>query len=312
METTNIDSWNLLKRLRSIIDKYGDTITPNEYDYIKESDKPSRGTLRRYIGGWQVCLNKARELDLNKPSILSASSSNKLINVIRLCDWHIPFHDEDALHCAIDFCNKIQPDIIVMDELNDWYVLSRFDQDPKRINSLQDELDITEHYLNIIRQLCPNSRIILLESNHQERMRKYIWRTAGKLVSLRCLETPSLLSLDKYDIELFETFTYKDFLFKHGNIIRPHSSYTARMEFEQEGMSGCSGHSHRIGQYFVTKRGGEYTWLECGCLCKREDVEYIRGTSNWQHGIGFISFKEDSNHFVARVLPIIDNEILFS
>lgn len=308
MSENNVDSWTLLRKFRNILDKYGHTISANEYDKIIDGDKPSRSTTRRYIGVWQVCVSKALELSDIKSG---NTTTGELINIVRLCDWHVPYHDEDVLNCAVNFCGRIQPDIIVVDELHDFYALSRFDKDPKRISSLQDELDEVEKYLGVIRELCPKAKIIMLESNHQARLKKYIWRTATSLCSLRCLDTPTLMQLDKYGIEFFATFTYRNFLFKHGSVIRKHGGYTAKAEFDREGMSGCSGHSHRIGQYYVTKRGGEYTWMECGCLCKREDVEYIDGTADWQHGIGMIGFKKDSDHFVARVIPIIDNEILW-
>ena len=96
-------------------------------------------------------------------------------------------------------------------------------------------------------------------------------------------------------------------MFKHGDIIRKWSSYTARGEQEKEGMSGASGHSHRLGQFYHTVRGGKYTWMECGMLCST-DQEYLEGRiADWQLGIGLVIFW--GTHYRAIPIPIIDYRI---
>jgi len=105
-------------------------------------------------------------------------------------------------------------------------------------------------------------------------------------------------------------FVYEHYLFKHGDLVRKFASYTAKGEFDKEGMSGASGHSHRLGQHYVRKRGGFYTWLESGCLCDL-NPEYIEGTADWQQGLSLVTFRENSNHFTATLIPIVDREILW-
>lgn len=210
-----------------------------------------------------------------------------------------------VVNLQIAFCREEQPEIIVLHELHDFYAISRYDKDPARAHNLQEEIDIVNQYLRKLRKYCPNSRMILLNSNHLDRLRKYLWSKAPELNSLRALKIEKLLELDKLNIEYREHFLYKKVLFKHGNVVRKFSGYSARGEFEKEGTSGCSGHTHRLGVYFHRLRGGEYAWVESGCAC-RLDAEYIEGIANWQHGFSVFAFDKNSNHFYPSAVPIIN------
>ena len=46
---------------------------------------------------------------------------SSMVNVVSLTDWHVPYHDEKAVACALKFCEVTQPDIIVMHEVHDFY-----------------------------------------------------------------------------------------------------------------------------------------------------------------------------------------------
>lgn len=236
--------------------------------------------------------------------------------IVTLCDWHVPYHDERALRVAFEFCRQVQPNTIIVHEAHDFYSLSRFDKDPERKLKLQEEIDIVEYYFACLRNICPDSKILLLEANHTTRLQKYLRSRAEELTGLRCLQLEELLGLKKYGIEYMESFIYRGtrdprghFLFKHGDIVRKHSAYTAKCELENEGMSGMSGHTHRLGVHYSRKRGGFYTWIESGCLCEL-DPGYIKGTANWQHGLGIVTYKS-TGHFIAECVPIIDYELIW-
>lgn len=223
--------------------------------------------------------------------------------IVRLNDFHIPYHDPRIVDIEFSYCKKQQPNIIIIDEWHDFYDLSKYDKDPSRVKDLQHELDIAERYMERLRRYCPRSRIILLNSNHLDRLRKYLWREAPALHSLRALNIEGLLNLKKHRIEYKELFIYKGVLFKHGNTVRKFSAYSAKGEFEKENMSGVSGHTHRLAMYFHTLRSGNYFWMESGCACKL-DAEYIEGISNWQHGASQVTYINGVPH--PKLLPIID------
>jgi hypothetical protein len=234
--------------------------------------------------------------------------TNKKDKVISLTDWHVPFEDKRIVELELQFCKEEQPKIIILHELHDFYDLSKFDKNPDRQGKLQEELDRVNLYLDDLREYCPKARIILLNSNHLDRLKRYLWRVAKELHGLRSLSLEKLLELKDRKIEYMEEFIYNGVIFKHGDIVRKFSSYTAKGEFEREGMSGCSGHSHRLGVYFHRVRGGEYVWIESGCGCDL-DAEYIDGIANWQHGFSVFGFDKGGKHFYPTVVPIIDYRI---
>lgn len=212
--------------------------------------------------------------------------------IVKLCDWHVPFHDDKAIQVAFKLLEKIKPTIIVVDEIHDFYSASRFDKDPTRLNLLQDEIDIAEGYLELLRNRFPESRIVLLNSNHLDRLNKYLVTQASGLAGLRCLEIETLLNLKKYDIEFAESLIIDGVLFKHGDVVRGKAGYSAKGELDRERLSGYSGHTHRGCVHFETATGGDFFWVEGGCLCKT-DMDYIKGTANWQQGISVCTIEED-------------------
>lgn len=230
-------------------------------------------------------------------------------NIVSLTDWHVPYHDPLAINAALGFVAKLQPQVLVVHEVHDFYALSRFDKDPARINSLQDEIDQVTAYFTVLRNTCPAARIILLKSNHLARLKKYLWKNAPALASLRALHIEGLLELEKHRIEYMDDFTHQGFLFKHGSIVRAGSGMTARAELIKEGVSGASGHTHRLAQIYRRIRGGAFTWIESGCLCKL-DPDYLEGTADWQQGFSWVSFASPQRKtYWATAVPIIDYEV---
>ena len=233
-----------------------------------------------------------------------------MIRVVSMTDFHVPYEDKKAVKVAMKFVKHIQPKILVLHEVMDWYSLSKFSKDPTRALDLQNDLTETKMLLRDIRDVAPNARIIMLESNHDRRLKKYINNQAAELSQLDCLDFKILMGLTNFEIEYRKTFTYKKVLFKHGNIVRQDSSYTAKAELVKEGVSGASGHTHRLGMYFTTLRGGSYVWCEGGCLCNL-DADYIEGTANWQQGMSMFEFQDKGTHFYPSLIPIIDHKILW-
>jgi len=164
-------------------------------------------------------------------------------------------------------------------------------------------------YFAILRERCPDSRIIHVESNHMKRLKKFIRDKAPELDCLRALQIENLIRFKKYHIEYIKFFVYKGVIWKHGTRINKYSAYTAKNEYEDEGMSGASGHSHRIGLHCRTKRGGVYDWMECGCLCDLHP-EYLEGKiADWQHGFGLGIYSNDS--YILHPMRMKNYEIIW-
>jgi len=237
-------------------------------------------------------------------------ASDPRFNVVTLCDWHVPYEDKEKLGLGISFCGHIKPDVIIIHEAHDFYSLSKFNKDPLRLNNLQVEIDRVGGYFKQLRDACPKSRIILLDSNHMDRLRKYLWSQAPALAGLRGLKIENLLDLEKYNIEHKDFFSIRGVIFKHGKALRRYSAYTAKAEANEEGMSGVSGHSHRLGVYYDSRRGGDVSWVESGCLCKM-NPEYVSGRPNWQSGFTLISFRGFTNTFDTNLIEIKNDAFMW-
>ena len=175
--------------------------------------------------------------------------------VMSMHDFHVPYQDDKAISVALKLAKHLRPKILILHEAMDFYTLSKYNKDPKRIISLQKDLDLTYKLLKRIRDTLPKSRIIMLESNHDRRLMKYKFSKSPELAYLRNLSFESLMSLGELDIEYKDSYIYKNVLFKHGSIVRKDSSYTAKAELLREGMSGASGHCFSADTEILTREG---------------------------------------------------------
>lgn len=230
--------------------------------------------------------------------------------ILSLNDFHVPYHDPRAIEVAFSFAKFIKPHRLIIHELLDWYSLSKFNKDPNRKLDLQKDLNVAIDLLGQLRKTLPDTPIIMIQSNHDRRLQKYLDRHAEELYNLDVLKIENLLHLKDFNITYREDYTFRNVLFKHGSVVRQNSGYTAKAELDREGVSGCSGHTHRLAAHFRTLRGGSYVWLETGCLCDLSP-EYIDIQANWQSGLGGFIFRKNSKHFYPFIVPIIDGEIFW-
>jgi hypothetical protein len=232
------------------------------------------------------------------------------VRIAKLNDWHIPYHDKRALAVAFNFVEATEPEIILVDEVVDFYALSKFSKDPRRRLELQNELDEAQDWLWKLKKRFPKSTIKMLESNHDRRLTKYLNSQASELSYLRCLDFAHLLGLDGLGISYLPHFVYRGVLFKHGDIVRRDSAMSAKAEFMREGCAGASGHTHRAGVFYQTLRGGKYSWVECGCLCTLKP-DYVDGIANWQQGVGLFTFEDGSDLYDPKVFTINKYKVLW-
>jgi len=88
--------------------------------------------------------------------------------VLRMGDFHVPFHDTKAVDVAIKFAECLEPKVVVLDELIDMYSVSKYSKDPQRKNELQRDLNTTKKLLGRIRNAVPKADLIMVRSNHAQ------------------------------------------------------------------------------------------------------------------------------------------------
>ena len=64
-------------------------------------------------------------------------------------DTHFPFQDQPLVNECLDFIQEVKPKgVHLIGDLMDCYPLSRFDKNPRRKHTIQDELDEAGEFLD--------------------------------------------------------------------------------------------------------------------------------------------------------------------
>lgn len=233
--------------------------------------------------------------------------------VVSLSDLHVPYHDVTVVESAIRLVKKLKPHTVVLNgDVADFFQLSRFNYAMERIDHLQEEIDEANLIRAAVRKAAPNARILENEGNHDSRIITYTQKNARALTSLRALEPERLFNWNELEIRGFPGAGFrlrKNFLVKHGTLVRGEAGATAKAELLQAGVSGVSGHTHRLATY---RRAGYDTrqWTEQGCLC-RLDPDYVVGSPNWTHGLLVGQFSTRSESFLVEEVQAVDGRFVY-
>ena len=235
----------------------------------------------------------------NVPIPAPAATTNggkKWFTAVIYGDTHFPFQDDSALAVVLALIKDVKPDVIlhVGDVLDSWQI-SKFDKDPTRRDTLQDNIDQARIHLHQIAQIAPKAKRVLLEGNHETRLTRAIWQLDGaqrEFARLRVFQKamtwPRLLELDAIgwkfvpEREQSRTSVLPKLITKHGTVIRKWSAFSAKGEWEKYGRSGVSGHTHRLGWFVHRDHNGRSNWAESGCTCLLDppyatDLDWAQG-----------------------------------
>lgn len=231
-----------------------------------------------------------------------------VIKAIQINDLHIPFHDKEAFRLLLDFLEYFRPHkLVIAGDFLDFYQLSKFDKNPNRRETIQDELDSADRVLRALKSLV--NEIHFIAGNHEKRLRKFLWKNP-ELSSLKVLELSKLLNLDLLNIDYHEVeYVLNDFRFSHGTIVRSESGMSAKAEHVKYGSSCSQGHTHRMEAYYRTDARGTTASFNMGCMCELQP-EYMEEIPNWQQGFGVFYF--DDNRFYCQQVPIVKHKFIFN
>lgn len=254
--------------------------------------------------------------------------NSMLTRVMFMGDFHVPCQDDDAINLALNFMKSFKPHILVLGgDLLDLRGLSKFPKDLKTTKA-QDEIDVLGEILRDIRirfyrinheempSDVPKRRIVWIGGNHEARMHKI----GDVLLALEDMESLSFRRIFGLDNSMDDGVRYvkpypfgagvwkfRNFIFKHGEVVRKWAGRSAQAEFDLHLQSGMSGHCHRSCPYYTTRDGHEFVWVEAGHLCNPLKLRYGKtGSRDWMQGIGVVTFFS-KNRFHASAIPIIRN-----
>jgi hypothetical protein len=269
--------------------------------------------------------SELRPLPFAPSTVLKGSRADSgVITAILAGDKHFPFADEKALSILLSVTDELQPDLLIdMGDLIDCYHLSRFDKNPDRLHSLQDEIDQARAHLFAWGQCSPHARKVLLGGNHDARIDKMLWNLDGpakallKLTQFRKLMTmDGLLGLSEMNWEFVPqdkqttTELLPKMVIRHGTVVRKFAGFSAKGEWERTGRSGASGHVHRLAVFMHAKHdGGSHVWLETGCLCSTTP-EYM-DSPDWQNGFMVVTVERTTGAFAIEPVYIRNGLAVF-
>ncbi len=172
-----------------------------------------------------------------------------------LPDSHGDLIDWEAAEAALAFVRYYRPvRVFLLGDHVDFAAFSRFDKPPSDIARVAEDVEACRKFLAKVRESAPEARISYRKGNHEARLAKHLWKNEAiaKLLGAG-VELPNVLGFGEHRIEWIESGTEQvneKLLVKHGHMVRQRSGYTATGELERNGISGISGHTHRLGQIF--------------------------------------------------------------
>lgn len=228
-------------------------------------------------------------------------------------DAHVPFECKQSVSILLAVLEDLQPDSVVnLGDHQDAYMLSDFLKDPNRKETLQDEINLGRALHLSIRNAAPNSTYDVFEGNHEERLRRALWRadkTATILMQLtnvqKELSWPRLFDLDGLGATWHPTGTISeigpDFYAHHGDVKGD--------PFSKFGVSGISGHIHKFKMETRRSVKEQLEWFTCptmGTLNPEYDCH-----PQWQNGFWVFTHNATTGTRLAEMVRIQNGKAIF-
>lgn len=236
-------------------------------------------------------------------------------------DLHAPYHDRQAYSCMLAVAEGWGADtFICLGDFADFYRVSSFDLDPRRILDFKAEIDGSrECRLELDRALkrggCKDKRF--LQGNHEVRLDRYLTKRAPELVTLLDAEGVDWQGLLQLDQAGWDVTSYKRSI-QLGKLRVSHDLgragvYAARQSQLDMGCSVLFGHTHRLqAHYQGTIDGPRHVGMTCGWLGDPEFIDYRHRDAVKRdsiHGFATVHMLPDGE-FWATLVPIIDGRAI--
>ena len=229
-----------------------------------------------------------------------------------ISDIHCPYHDVEALNICFEYAKKQHIDSILLNgDTFDFYRLSKFMQDPRKID-LKEELEIGQCFLDTIQKTFSKCKIYFKVGNHEVRLETYLKSKAPELWGLPSFNMEEFLKLRERGIVTIDSNTimkYGDLSIIHGHELKISSGGVnpARNLFMKYNQDCACSHLHVTSDY--TKKDGLGRFINThviGCLCSM-DVEYCV-INQWNHGFAIVE-KDINGKYDFCNYKIIDGKV---
>jgi len=222
-------------------------------------------------------------------------------------DAHVPFADWPLMGAIGKVIRDFQPRReFIGGDTQDCYDLSTFDKNPTRRFTLSDEGRQGVALIDYHKSLSPGMEQYWEDGNHEDRIRRWLWRNAGSMYELRDVDTgeailslPSLLNLKDRGVHYYpfpSRLDYQGFIITHGPKRGGPSKHCAKWMSEYIRSSGVCFHFHRNQSYsWAGDDGLPQTFYVIGPTCTL-DPDYLE-FPDWQQGFGYSRVINGKVHF---------------
>jgi len=157
-------------------------------------------------------------------SIGSEYTSAKLPDHIKkvgiMSDIHFPFHDMEALICAIKYLKQQEIDCLYLNgDIFDFYSISRHEKD-KDLRDFPREVEMCRDFVRKLRDIFGRIPIYYKLGNHEDRYARSLQMQAEEFAQIHDLQFEIFFHLDKVEFEIIDSWRgmeMGDLLVLHGH-----------------------------------------------------------------------------------------------
>jgi len=254
----------------------------------------------------------------NRPSPPKFARNESALAVIA-GDEQEPYSDPHVKQSFLRMLEKVQPNIFVhLGDVMDLPTISRHKDNPEWAASVQECLNTGYATLRAYREASPDTRMIFLVGNHDERIRNELLLRAERMYGIRAADKPGqeeeesalsirrLLRLDELQIEFIDPHGgYAHAQFNLSNQLGVRHGWltggnTAGKTLDRLGHSIVVGHTHaqRLNQktlYSIDGTPKVLTAVEAGTLSQVKGGIGYAVNPDWQQGFVTASVWEDGS-----------------
>ena len=230
-----------------------------------------------------------------------------------LSDIHMPFENKKALKVTFEILADYKPDLIFLGgDILDCYQISDHEKDPDRIETLQNEFDVLNSYVQPINDLAPN--VTFLFGNHEKRLYQII-RKNPALENLQSLSIKKAASLpDHWNVYQNQShIRIGKLLYIHGDLASRNSGgrFVSAGMLDKLRTSVIFGHHHRMQTFYTSDYEGKLTAAFAnGTLCDIAQARYI-ASPDWATGFSLIDYSDDMSVYNVEQILIINDSALW-
>ena len=249
-------------------------------------------------------------------------NNKKYVTFAVIGDTHDINFDPFVKEVFLDALKRANPEeIVLLGDHFDFYEVSHYQKDPRKCD-LIGKIKVVHEFFKEIREICPDSEINFIESNHELRLLKHLTEASSALVEilsdLHGMTISKLLGLDEFEINYIakagldvfresdiKNQLSKNYLIKYDSLLFHH--YPNGVNYQ---LPGVNGHNHSYqAKSLYNAIFGSYQWIQLGAGCLRV-ADYCDG-NKWSQGFCLIHLNTETKKSQFEYVDCTHDHVVF-